>query len=425
MNFNNRDKLMSHYYAVREASLRMCAPLQQTDFWRQVEAHASPAGWNMVHTSWMFAQILNKHGGKFKKKDKKYGRFANSYYSQLGKRIAQSERGNKNWLSIKGIYAYRENVEDRVHAFAEQVCEENWPSFAEDLYLAMQHEQQHQELFYVEEKERRYVKPKWYDGRVYEQCTVQKNSVIRPLLWRKIATVQVSAKIGNLQAEFGWDNENGIHDRYLEPFKMAHRLINCGEYLEFMEDDGYKRENLWLSNGWKARNDNKWKAPAYWKKSDKQWSIYTLNGFKPLDMGEPVCHVSFYEAEAFARWKGVRLPTEFEWEYAARSFADIAESGGFLESDLLHPLAFADGKKLQQMYGQVWQWTSSHYEAYPNFKPYEGFLSEYNGKFMDVSRVLRGGSCFNEWNHIRPSYRNFWSPETRWQMSGIRLAKSL
>jgi ergothioneine biosynthesis protein EgtB len=421
-----REVLVGRYGAVREASVAMCKPLSKLEFWRQVHEHASPAGWNLVHTSWMFCNILGKHGGSTTAQDEAYGAFANSYYSQLGTRITQAERGSKVWLPVKGIYAYRKDVDARIVAFANTVSREKWPEFSADLFLAMQHEQQHQELFYVEEKERRFVRPKWYGEKPYLTDFKERPvSQPQPSSWQVIVEKRSTGKIGNVEGGFGWDNEYGVHSRYFEPFALADKLVTCGEYLQFMQDGGYKREELWLSNGWKAAKAGGWKAPAYWKKKDGKWSVYSLDGFNRLNEHEPVCHVSFYEADAYARWAKARLPTEFEWEYAARTCADISASEGFLKSNFLHPFAVEDGKSLQQMYGQVWQWTTSHYEAYPYFKPYEGFLSEYNGKFMDISRVLRGGSCVNESSHLRASYRNFWSPETRWQMAGIRLAKTL
>jgi ergothioneine biosynthesis protein EgtB len=229
-------------------------------------------------------------------------------------------------------------------------------------------------------------------------------------------------RIGHAGDGFAFDNEGPRHRVFLEPFAIASRLVTCGEYLAFMSDGGYQRPELWLSDGWAAKRVHSWDAPLYWEKDADTWHVFTLDGMRPLDESEPVCHVSFYEAGAYARWAGARLPTEAEWEVVC---GDRVVAGNLLEADRLHPAPFAPGDKLAQMFGDVWEWTESPYVPYPGYRPLTGALGEYNGKFMCNQMVLRGGSCVTPRSHIRPTYRNFFPPEARWQFTGLRLARNI
>jgi ergothioneine biosynthesis protein EgtB len=286
------------------------------------------------------------------------------------------------------------------------------------LELGIQHEQQHQELILTDIKHlfsHNPLRP------VYLERPFQESLVARPLSWHRYeGGVQ---RIGYKGEGFSFDNERPRHRVFVEPFELGTRPITNGEYVTFIEDCGYERPELWLSDGWYSVTQQQWSAPLYWQKVEDSWSVFTLSGLRALNLDDPVCHVSFYEADAFARWSGARLATEAEWESAA---SDLRISGNFVESGLLHPAPGASSEESPgQMFGDVWEWTSSSYSPYPGFRPPAGALGEYNGKFMCNQMVLRGGSCVTPQSHIRATYRNFFPPDARWQFSGIRLARDV
>jgi ergothioneine biosynthesis protein EgtB len=285
--------------------------------------------------------------------------------------------------------------------------------------LGINHEQQHLELIVTDVKNGLYANPLrpayWPTERPHDAASA--NNAVQPLTWQGFPEGVHS--IGFEGSEFAFDNEGPRHNVYLQPFRIASRLVTNGEYLEFMREGGYTKPALWLSDGWDAVNTNSWKAPLYWEQRDGEWWHYTMDGMVPLNQAEPVCHVSFYEADAFARWAGARLPNEFEWEIAARS---CRVAGNFAESGVLHPQPASSSEPIAQMFGDVWEWTSSPYVAYPGFKPAAGAVGEYNGKFMCNQMILRGGSCATPQSHIRATYRNFFPPHVRWQFMGLRLA---
>src|SRR5262249_49315207 len=283
--------------------------------------------------------------------------------------------------------------------------------------LGLNHEQQHQELIVTDIKHAFFSNPL---RPAYQAAAAGDLPAIAPGQ-RPRSYPEALCEIGTNSAPFYFDNEAPQHKVFISPFRLATRLATCGEYLSFMEDRGYSRPELWLSDGWKAVQTHRWQAPLYWEKADGQWFQFTCSGPRKVEEAEPVCHVSLYEADAFARWAGARLPTEFEWEVAAQT---LPVRGNLLERGRLHPApareSEADG--IPQMFGDVWEWTASAYLPYPGYKPVAGALGEYNGKFMSGQMVLRGGSCATPRSHIRATYRNFFPPETRWQFSGIRLA---
>ncbi len=447
----DRDRLCDAFAQVRRASERMCRGLEPADFRVQPQDDVSPPWWNLGHTSWFFARnLLQPFGGEYTVEDRRLDFLLNSYYASLGRRVARGRRGHITRPTTEAIYAYRRSVDRRVEALLTSADEARLAELAPVLEIGIQHEQQHQELFYTEIKAILFENPPEFRPNYCRAAATEPDAEPaagnRPGQNAKtsgntIDAIQWLSVDGGL-LEFGyrgdgwcWDNELPVHKAYLEDFQIADRLITCGEYLHFIEDGGYRRQLLWLDNGWAEVQRGQWQAPLYWEHDGSEWMIWTLSGMRPLDPGEPVCHVSFYEADAFARWlvesgesaEGVRLPSEYEWEEASRRFSASTEGANLLDTGRLHPRALDAAYRAtrpRQMLGDAWEWTSSYYAPYPGYRPFAGALGEYNGKFMDNQRVLRGGSCFTEPEHIRTTYRNFWPAATRFQMSGIRLARS-
>lgn len=417
-----REKMLKRYIETRTASIAMCAPLEPEQCRIQPVVEVSPPWWNLGHTSWFFVRnILLPFGGGTAKEDELFDYVLNSYYVSLGPRVERSRRGLMARPTMKEVHDYRKSVDQRMEALIPSLNESQWIKCAPLIEIGIQHEQQHQELFYTEIKFILYQTPRALRPTYLQQVSsIAKNKKTSAISFIDFAGGLY--EFGNLEGGWGWDNEEPVHKYYLDNFSLQNRLITNGEYLEFIEDGGYEQPLLWLDNGWTKVSEHGWKAPLYWESVDGSWDVWTLSGMQPLCLNEPVCHVSFYEAEAYATWKGGRLPSEREWEFAARSTDASAADGNFLDSGLLHPKPARNSTDLTQMLGDVWEWTTSYYEPYPGFKPYKGALSEYNEKFMDNQRVIRGGSCVTERNHIRISYRNFWPPDTRFQFTGIRLS---
>lgn len=392
----------------------------------------SPPWWNLGHTSWFFARNVLHAFGRYEARWQRFEFPLNSYYEGLGPRLARAERGLVTRPTTEEILAYRREVDEALLALLDDLSDgPELARLSELVAIGRQHEQQHQELLMTEIQHIRW------------KCPVELRAPYRPRL--KLAEpgaldvppsrfVEVPGgrvEIGNLEGGWAWDNELPVHRAWLEDFALADRLVTNGEYLEFMQDGGYEQPLLWLSNGWAQAKAQGWWAPLYWREREGGWSHWTLAGERAVDPAEPVAHVSFYEAEAYARWAGARLPTEREWEHAARRAGFDPAKGVLLdglEDSALGPTVASGTGALprgafQQLAGPLWQWTSSHYEPYPGYRPFEGDLMEYNGKFMDNQRVLRGGSWATPRDHIRASYRNFWPADTRFQATGIRLAR--
>ena len=423
--------LLERYRAVRQASVEMCEPLCPEEYRIQPTAEVSPPWWNLGHTSWFFVRnVLEPFGGEMLSEDRTLDGVLNSYYVGLGPRWARGQRGLLTRPTTDEIYRYRCLVDRRVQQLLATVTEERWPEVAFAVTVGLEHEQQHQELFYTEIKSILAQNPAEF-RRPYGRCAGVSchTPEAPPARWLEFAGGLL--EFGNLEGGWCWDNELPVHRQYLADFRLLNRLVTNGEYLEFVDDGGYRQPLLWLDNGWQAVEAEHWTAPLYWEQRDGHWCLWTLGGSRPLEPAEPVCHVSFYEADAFARWKGTtsaefrgaRLPTEREWEYAARSSGLDLASANLLDSGRLHPAPASPQPRLLQMLGDVWEWTASYYEPYPGYRPFAGVLAEYNGKFMDNQRVLRGGSCVTEREHLRLSYRNFWPAPTRFQFSGFRLAQ--
>jgi ergothioneine biosynthesis protein EgtB len=365
--------------------------------------------------------------------DLEYAFLLNSYYHKAGLRGLRGQRGIRTRPTITDTYKYRGSVDERMEKLISQAGDKDREDLVFSITVGVNHEQQHQELFHTEIKNIYFANP----VKLRPAYRARPGNAMLdggPGQAEFIALKGGSFEFGNTEGGWCWDNELKVHQAFLGDFALQDRLVTNGEYMDFMEDGGYEDSQFWLSDGWFEIEKQQWRAPLYWEKIDGKWWTFTLAGMSEVDPAEPVCHVSFYEASAFANWKskadsdcrGVRLPTEREWELAARlSTVDSAKANLF-ESAVLHPLAgTSSGKGLSQMLGDVWEWTSSHYEPYPGFQEFPDDLSEYNGKFMNNQRVLRGGSCVTPSTHIRVSYRNFWAPATRFQFSGFRLARGL
>lgn len=413
--------LASRYRDVRALTLALTQSLSAEDQCIQSMPDASPSKWHMAHTTWFFeVVVLRAHVQDYRPFDPRYFHLFNSYYESLGSRHPRPQRGMLSRPSLEEVLRYRAHVDAAMLALLEgdQSTGAGWVPLVE---LGLNHEQQHQELLLTDIKHAFSLNPllpAW--GKAPQVAAVL------PVggSWQGYQGGEVL--VGHGAGGFAFDNETPRHRIYLQPYALARQLVSNGDYLAFIEDGGYRRPELWLSEGWATVQAQGWRAPAYWLEQEGLRTQFTLYGERALDLAEPVCHLSFYEAAAYAAWAGARLPTEFEWEVAAASQATGAPPAGMSLASLdPHPRAAGEGEGLQQLFGAVWQWTRSSYDPYPRFQPLAGAVGEYNGKFMVGQLVLRGGSCATPAGHSRASYRNFFPPTARWQFSGLRLARDL
>jgi len=395
----------------------LARPLAPDDFGLQAMPDVSPAKWHLAHTSWFFETFLLKPFlAGYQEYHPQFEHLFNSYYNQVGSPFPRPQRGLLSRPTLETVYRYRAHVDVSMAALLATAAEQDWLSIAARTELGCHHEEQHQELFLTDIKYNLSINPLRPGYR--EDLPPAPAGSGQSLAW--MARAGEGTWIGHEGNGFAFDNEGPRHRALLVPHALASRLVTNAEYLEFIEAGGYQRPEFWLSDGWRVVAERRWQAPLYWERHDGGWQIYTLGGLRPLNDAEPVCHVSFYEADAYARWAGARLPTEFEWEASA---VEQPVAGNLREAGHLHP-APADGDSTQ-FFGDVWEWTQSAYAPYPGYRPVDGALGEYNGKFMANQFVLRGGSCVTPAGHIRPSYRNFFYPADRWQFSGIRLARDV
>jgi ergothioneine biosynthesis protein EgtB len=408
--------LAERFRAVRAATAALAAPLSPEDCQVQSMPDASPVKWHLAHTTWFFETfVLERSEPAFAPFDAAFRVLFNSYYNTVGPQHARPARGLVSRPSLERVLAYRAAVDERVLAWlARGAAREEALRIVE---LGLHHEQQHQELILTDLKHALAQSPL---RPAYRALAEAPRAAVPPLGFETYA--EGVRWIGHAGPGFAFDNEAPRHRVLLQPFALASRCATNGEWLAFIAEGGYDRPELWLADGWAWRQAEGIEAPLYWQRDDGAWSVHTLGGVRALREDEPVTHVSYYEASAFAEWAGARLPSEFEWETA--SF-EIAAQGNFVERDLLHPAPAAAGARLAQLFGDVWEWTRSDYAPYPGFAPPAGALGEYNGKFMVNQRVLRGGSCATPQSHIRPTYRNFFPPTARWQFSGVRLAREI
>jgi ergothioneine biosynthesis protein EgtB len=412
------DAAAARFAEVRATSLALAEGLSEADQTVQSMPDASPTKWHLAHTTWFFETfVLAPNQPGYKPYDPRFGYLFNSYYEQAGPRHPRPQRGLLTRPSAAEIVSYRHHVDDAMGAFLTGT--EIAPALADLIELGLHHEQQHQELLLTDILHMLAQNPL---RPAYRQAITSTSSRrARGPDWRSYDGGIFS--IGSAGEGFAFDCERPRHEVLVQPFRLATRAVTNREWQEFMADGGYCSATLWLSDGWATVNREGWQAPLYWEQRDGAWWSMTLHGLRPVDEGAPVCHVSYFEADAFARWAGKRLPTEAEWEIAA---ASRPVAGNTLGRGALRPLPAADvgadGQPVQ-MFGDVWEWTSSGYGAYPGFRTAEGAVGEYNGKFMCGQYVLRGGSCATPEGHIRRTYRNFFYPHQRWQFMGLRLAE--
>lgn len=405
--------LAEQFAEVRRTTEDLAASLSAEDQMVQSMPEASPTKWHQAHTTWFFETfLLTPHAKNYRPFDERFAFLFNSYYKQLEGHPNRATRGLFSRPTLADVQGYRQHVNQ---AMGELLAGSLPTEVAQLVELGLNHEQQHQELMVTDIKHAFWMNPLRPS---YKQGEARQAGSTPPQTWSEFP--EGIHQVGHEGADFAFDNESPRHKVYLRAFRLASRLVTNREYLEFMNDGGYRRAELWLSDGWDQACANAWKAPMYWEQQGTNWFAFTCAGMQPLTLDEPVCHVSYYEADAYARWAGARLPTEHEWEIAA---AEREISGNLLEQRRFHPATAANASGLQQLFGDVWEWTASPYALYPGYQAAHGVLGEYNGKFMCNQMVLRGGSCATPASHIRATYRNFFPPHARWQFMGIRLAQ--
>ena len=405
-------KAAVRFSRIRAKTLRLVEGLSAEDLLVQSMPDASPGKWHLAHTTWFFEHFVLGRDPNYKTRDAAWHFLFNSYYQSIGPMHARPQRGLISRPSLAEVFDYRERIDTAVNELLS--CDDD-PELAELIELGLQHEQQHQELLLTDIKHAlscNPLLPAYHD----RKAALPGSASLLPL--RFISGKEGIVEIGHRGEGFAFDSETPRHRTLLQPHALANRLVTNAEYLAFVREGGYREPGLWLSDGWATVQREGWERPAYWQ--DDLASEFTLAGVQEIRPNDPVSHISYFEAEAFARWAGARLPTEAEWESAAQG---LPIKGNFQDDQRFHPAAASDDGGLLQMYGDVWEWTASPYISYPGFQPLPGSLGEYNGKFMSGQWILRGGSCATPRDHIRASYRNFFPPHARWQFAGLRLGQ--
>ena len=415
-------RLLLRFHEVRDFTTKLSTNLAPEDCVVQSMPDVSPTKWHLAHTTWFFETfILKKWIPGYESENSQYAYLFNSYYNAAGNMHRRDLRGLISRPTVEETHRYRSSIDQHIDNLLSRADERLFDEIEPIVVLGIHHEQQHQELLVTD------IKHVFAQNPLHPVFRERKIDIVpaKPLPLRFVEFDETTIEIGHDGDGFSYDNEGPRHRALILPFSLATRPITNGEYIAFIEDNGYARAEFWLSLGWTTVNEpasGGWQAPLYWEKHDGVWWNFTLSGFRPVDDSEPVTHISYFEADAFANWSGARLPTEFEWEHAA---ANLPMDGNFVESERFHPAPAgraSEISQLQQMFGDVWEWTRSSYSPYPGYRAAPGALGEYNGKFMCNQYVLRGGSCATSRAHIRRTYRNFFQPEKRWQFNGIRLA---
>lgn len=419
--YSRLEAIVNRFQSVRDTTEQLCRPLVHEDYVLSVTADTSPPKWHLAHTTWFFENfILKRLNRSYEPYRNEFNFLFNSYYKRLGSFLPKDKRHVLSRPTVQEIFEYRKVITNKVIDEIHRLDEEEFRDIFEVLELGINHEQQHQELLLMDIKRNFYenpLRPKYnpdHSHGPYESSEV---------VWHNIPSGLVEIGVPKSTSEFAYDNEKDVHQQWIESCMVSSHLVTNEEYLEFMEEGGYENPLLWLSDGWDLKEKEGWTSPLYWEKEGQDWWVFTLGGMMPVDPEAPVVHVSYYEAMAFAHWKGARLPSEFEWETAARM--ETSECT-FLENEYYEPEpSLNDHKLFSQIHGSVWEWTQSSYLPYPRYEKLKHGLSEYNEKFMVNQMVLRGGSCVTPRSHYRMTYRNFYYPHMRWQYAGIRLAKDL
>ncbi len=444
--------LRQRFDSVRAFTESLASPLELEDYVIQSMPDVSPAKWHLAHTSWFFERfVLFELVPAYRFPHPQYDYLFNSYYNTVGPQHCRPQRGLLSRPTVEQVYEYRRYIDGRVRRLIESADDDLLRKLIQRITIGLHHEQQHQELMltdikhvfstnpllptYAHDPGLRCAQPSASEHSTSAHHTPKPRAARneapdpaeRPAPPRWTSYPGGVHEIGSDGDGFHFDHEGPRHRVLLEPFALADRPVTNAEFLAFVDDGGYERHELWLSMGWATVKEQGWRMPFYWYRDAERWMQFTLNGPRPLAMDEPVCHLSYFEADAFARWTGARLPTEAEWEVAAASqpvLGNLADSGRFHPAPIDAADDATDAGPLRQCFGDVWEWTASAYAAYPGYRPLPGALGEYNGKFMCNQYVLRGGSCATPPGHIRPTYRNFFPPDARWQITGLRLARS-
>ena len=414
------EALLARFHRIRNFTNALCSGLEPEDYVVQSMPDVSPTKWHLAHTTWFFETfILKKFFAGYRAEIPEYAYLFNSYYNAAGDMHRRDLRGLISRPTVQETHRYRASIDSHIDDLLSEADQKLLDEIEPILVLGIHHEQQHQELLVTDIRHVLAQNPLYPVFRKRKSHIAAKKAA--PLQFLEFE--ETIATIGHDGHGFAYDNEGPRHQALVPAFSLASRPVTNGDYIEFIEDNGYTRSEFWLSLGWMTVNEQRWQAPLYWAKRDGAWWNFTLSGFRPVDESEPVTHMSYFEADAYANWAGARLPTEFEWERAA---FDCPIEGNFVEDENFHPRALCTSGQdlhLQQMFGDVWEWTRSAYSPYPGYRAAPGALGEYNGKFMCNQYVLRGGSCATSRSHIRRTYRNFFPPEKRWQCTGIRLAR--
>jgi ergothioneine biosynthesis protein EgtB len=416
-----RDQLLYRYRVVRAFSERLCDTLCAEDYVVQSMPDASPMRWHLAHTTWFYETFILAQNQNYQRYNESFEYLFNSYYNTVGEQYPRDKRGLLTRPTVEEIIRYRTSIDELIVATLSHVNAGN-EHLLDILELGLNHEQQHQELMQTD------IKHLFSQNPLFPSVSPHAPGTSDCLSTKSWITFKGGIKhVGHQGNSFAFDNESPRHRVFLEPYALCDQLVTNGEFLDFVQDRGYQRAELWLSMGWHHINQHRWNAPLYWIYHNDKPCEFTLNGLKPLDLAAPVTHLSYFEADAYARWAKARLPTESEWEAAA---SEYPVEGCFAEdhydlNQAVHPFHGLKNGPFRALFGDCWQWTSSSYSAYPGYQPADGALGEYNGKFMCNQYVLRGGSCATPRGHLRTSYRNFFPADTRWQFTGLRLAKSI